>query len=319
MSDILDWLLEEDQPAARYHALTDLLDRPHSDSEVRDARASMPLRGWVADMLRLQNPSGYWDSGEELYAPKYTATNWRWLILADQGLTAEDARMRKTCELILARYAKPDGGFGWKSGHFCFTGNSARALIHSGYGDDPRTVSAIEWVVKAQKEDGGWHCFTSESGTLDCWEGLSAFAALPRQKWSRSVKRSVERGTEFYLQRQLFREGDQRYEAWFRLHYPVHYYYDILVGLDLMTSLGYSDDSRLGPALDVLRQKRLRDGRWLLDAVHPDVPPGGYRPDAWPPGSKVVPFALEKAGEPSKWITLVALRVLKRVDGELPK
>jgi len=86
----------------------------------------------------------------------------------------------------------------------------------------------------------------------------------------------------------------------------------------LMTKLGYSDDKRLRPALDVLKGKRLPDGRWPLEAIHPDVVEGGHRPDAWPPGSRVEPLSLEKVGEPSKMITLAALRVLKRTEGGLP-
>jgi len=314
----LEWLLEGNQPAIRYKALTELLDRPQSDPEVREAFSSIPTQGWAADILGRQGQSGAWGSEEELYAPKYTATNWQWIILADLGLTRRDPRMKRTCNLMIERYARLDGGFGWKAGHFCSTGNSARTLIMCGYEDDPKVGSALDWLVRSQKEDGGWHCFKSEIGTLDCWEALSAFAALPRQKWTSSIKRTVERGVEFYLGHGLIHEGAETYEPWLRLHYPVHYYYDLLVGLDLVTRLGYSEDLRLRAAVDMLKRKRLPDGRWAVDAIHPDVEPGGYRPDAWPPGTRVEPFSLEKAGEPSKMITLIAMRALKRVEGGLP-
>jgi len=313
----LEWLLEEDQPAVRYKALAELLDRPPSDQDVKETFSLISSRGWAAEILGRQNPSGAWGSEEELYAPKYTATNWQWIVLADLGLTAADRMMKSTCELMLRKHQTPDGGFGWKGGHLCFTGNSARTLIACGYGDDSRVSSALNWLVRAQKEDGGWHCFRSETGTLDGWEGLSAFAALPRQKWTSSIKRAIERGAEFYLERELTREGAETYEPWLRLHYPAHYYYDFLVGLDVVTKLGYSDDRRLAPALELLRRKRLSDGSWPLEAVHPDVVPGGYRPDAWPPGSRIEPFSIERPGERSKMITLIAMRVLKRVEGGL--
>ncbi len=173
--------------------------------------------------------------------------------------------------------------------------------------------------MRDQKEDGGWHCFGYRYGTLDCWEGLSAFAAFPRRKWSRSVKRSVERGCEFYLNRRLFRQGKKKYEPWFRFHYPVHYYYDVLVGLDVLTSLGYEEDKRLLPALELLRNKRRGDGSWNLDRVHPDIAPGDPYKMVPPFEPQIpIPFTLERAGKRSKWITLTALRVLKRVDGSLP-
>jgi len=66
------------------------------------------------------------------------------------------------------------------------------------------------------------------------------------------------------------------YAPWFRLHYPVHYYYDILVGLDVVTALGRGDDPRLRPALAWLEERPNRDGRWNLDALHPDLEDEGY-------------------------------------------
>jgi hypothetical protein len=180
----------------------------------------------------------------------------------------------------------------------------------------PHVRSALDWLVENQMKDGGWHCFYEKAfgrGTLDCWEGLSAYAAFPKQKWSRRMKRSVERGAEFYLARELSEEGPRWYLPWFRFHYPVHYYYDLLVGLDVITKLGYADDRRLLPALSLMKKKRRPDGRWVLDAVHPDIGVGaGYRMNK----NKVRPLSLEEAGKPSKWITMCALRVLRRV-GEL--
>ena len=122
------------------------------------------------------------------------------------------------------------------------------------------------------------------------------------------MKRCVEDGAEFYLGHELSNQG-RPYMPWLRFHYPVHYYYDVLVGLDVLTSLGYADDKRLKPALDLLTRKRLSNGSWALDAIHPDVGIGArYRFRKRPRR-----FALEREGRPSKWVTLTALRILKRV------
>ena len=129
------------------------------------------------------------------------------------------------------------------------------------------------------------------------------------------MKLAVEKGAEFFLERELHKEGDH-YEPWYRFHYPVHYYYDLLVGLDFMTALGYSADKRLGHALSVLKKKRRPDGRWNLDAINPDVESPQARWDKKHPKQASIPFALEKPGEPSKMITLNALKVLNRT-GEM--
>jgi hypothetical protein len=317
---VLEWLLGREQPAVRYKAMRDLQSKRTDNPEVMDARSRIPEMGWGATILSKQGPDGRWEweARKSLYVPKYVSTIWNLIVLADLGMTAADARVGRSCELFLDEYSRPDGGFdapysGWKRSELCLTGNLARTLTLCGYGEDPRVRSAFEWLVKNQMEDGGWHCFYEHAfgkGTLDCWEGLSAFAVLPKQRWTRSMKRTVEAGAEFYLRKELFRQG-KRYAPWFRFHYPVHYYYDVLVGLDVVTKLGYGGDKRLDAALALMRAKRGRDGRWTMDAVHPDLDVGaGYRIDK----RKVTPFALEQKGRPSKWITLTCLQVLKRVE-----
>jgi len=82
-----------------------------------------------------------------------------------------------------------------------------------------------------------------------------------------------------------------------------------------MTALGYCDDPRLKHALGVLNNKRRPDGRWNLDAVHPDVEGGMAEWYNKHPRSKPTPFALEAVGQPSKMITLRAMTVLNRVGG----
>lgn len=316
-TDVLEWLLEPSQPAVRQAVLTELLDRPATDPEVRAAHAALSRRGWVRDLLRLQRRGGYWESREDLYRPKYAATIWRFIVLADLGLTAADPRMRKTGDLFLTHYVRPDGGFDtpgttWQRSELCITGNLARTLQRCGLGNDRRVGAAYTWLVDHQMEDGGWHCFYEKAfgrGTMDAWEGLYAFAFLPEAKRAPRVRRSIERGAEFFLEHELLHQG-KRYVPWTRTHYPVHYYYDFLVGLDVLTRLGYGGDRRLRPALGLLAKKRRADGTWALDKVHPDLGAGaGYRFRRKPRR-----FALETEGRPSKWITLTALQVLKRVE-----
>ena len=127
------------------------------------------------------------------------------------------------------------------------------------------------------------------------------------------MHRVVEKGAEFFLERELHVQGGH-YEPWYRFHYPVHYYYDLLVGLELMTALGYGGDGRLKHAAGVLKKKRRTDGRWNLDAVHPDVEGPIAEWFMKHPKKTPTPFAIERVGEPSKMITLRALAVMKGLD-----
>jgi hypothetical protein len=311
---VTSWLLEEDEPSVRYLALTQLLGKSEKDPDVESTKKRIGREGWAAEILARQKPGGWWVHQENLYRPKYLSTNWMLLILSDLGLTKEDPRIRRATEIWRDRFSKPDGGFGAdtaKSSHLCIAGNTARALVKFGYADDPKVKSAFEWLVKSQASNGGWSCFGS-GGNLDSWEGMSAFAAYPKQMWTKSIKTAVEKGAEFYLRKSMDQQG-ARYEPWYRFHYPVHYYYDLLVGLDFMTALGYGGDKRLAGAVALLKEKKGPDGRWKLDAVHPDVEGGMADWYSKHQSQAPTPFALEKVGRPSKMITLRAMTVLKRL------
>jgi len=312
---VLEWLLEEDQPAIRYRTLTLLQGKGEDDPEVRLARKNIPEKGWAADILSKQDPAGWWVDGAKLYRPKYLSTNWMLLILADLGMSREDPRIAKACELWIECFSKSDGGFamdGSGKSHLCTAGNTARALVEFGYADHPRVRSAFEWFVTSAAKLGGWSCFGS-GRNLDSWETMSAFAVYPREKWTAPMKRVVEQGAEYFLSKELHNQGGH-YEPWYRFHYPVHYYYDVLVGLDFMTALGYVDDPRLKHAVGVLKKKRRSDGRWNLDAAHPDLEGAAadwYRKH---PKDAPTPFALEPVGQPSKMITLRAMQILARLE-----
>lgn len=320
--NVLGWLLEEDQPSVRFLTLTELLGRRQTDTEVREAREKIPKAGWAADILAERNPAGWWVTPQNHFHPKYVSTYWKMLVLADLGLTRELPAIRESVDLW-AR-TKPiqrrEPGKHLPGGlHLCVVGMSARAMIQFGYSDDPRVKEGLEWIVKTADPRGGWACMGTpgKGRNIDAsWKALGALAALPRSKRTASMQRCIERGAEFYLERELHRQGT-RYEPWYRFHYPVHYYYDVLVGLVLLTSLGYGDDPRLRFAIDLLKRKRRPDGRWNLDLLHPDNPEGEARYEPWyreHPQARPKPFALERVGAPSKMITLRALLVLDRLE-----
>lgn len=311
---VLDWLLEEDQPSIRYRTLTEILGRPRRDPDVRRAREEIRKRGWAAEILAERSPGGGWSDAASPYRPKYTSTNWRMIVLSDLAVDRSDRAVRDACEYWMRGLAARGGMLGGNSSgtpHYCVSANMARALIRLGYGDDPRVLRTLQWLVRTADPKGGWSCFGS-GRNLDSWEAMAAFAAYPRSKWTPGMRSAVDNAASFYLDRRLHRQGG-RYAPWYRFHYPTHYYYDLLVGLDFMTELGYGADPRLGFALSVLQKKRRPDGRWELDAVHPDV---GRTMERWyrsHPKDRPTPWALEAPGKPSKMLTLTALRVLSRL------
>ncbi len=312
---VLGWLLEEEQPSLRYRTLTELLGRKDNDAEVREAKKQITRTGWAAEILSRSAPGAGWADGTSQYRPKYLSTNWMMLVLSDLGLSRSDARIAELCEFWMNGFAAKNGGLGGSSTgrpHYCVAANQARALIRFGYADDARVRRTIDWLVETAHPKGGWSCF-GFGRNLDSWEALSVFAVYPRSKWTDSMRSAVDKGAEFFLQRELHKQG-ARYDPWYRFHYPVHYYYDLLVGLDFMTALGFGGDARMVYALQFLRSRRRRDGAWNLDAVHPDIEGPIAAWYARHPSQRPIPFALEKVGRPSKMITFTALKVLAAAD-----
>jgi hypothetical protein len=107
------------------------------------------------------------------------------------------------------------------------------------------------------------------------------------------------RGEAYLLERRLMRRkstGEVVNPAWLEFSFPLRWHYDVLRGLDYFRSTGDAPDARIDEAIALLRSKQQPDGTWLLEHTHPGQ----------------VHFALEDGdGQPSRWNTLRALRVLQ--------
>jgi len=109
------------------------------------------------------------------------------------------------------------------------------------------------------------------------------------------------------LARGLFRRlstGEAASRAFLKFAYPPRYCYDVLRGLDYFRTASVHDnvpsDVRISDAVKIVESKRQTDGRWLLEDAH----------------NEALAFSFpESVGEPSRWNTLRALRVLRWYAG----
>ena len=82
--------------------------------------------------------------------------------------------------------------------------------------------------------------------------------------------------------------------------YPPRYRYDVLRALDYLRAAGVQPDACCAEGLRLVESKRQADGRWLLDGTC----------------NEALPFPFPEAvGEPSRWNTLRAMRVLRWGNG----
>jgi hypothetical protein len=177
-----------------------------------------------------------------------------------------------------------------------------------GYGRDARVKRALEWLVRIQNKDGGWLCPYWRAHVRDkhgCFFGticpLEAFSIAEKEVLTKEMKEAVERAAEFMLMHRLFKADHHGYtiinKYWLTLSFPMFISYNILRGLDVLTRLGYVKDERLSDAVEALLQKQQGDGTWILESS----PTGRMQAN------------LEPKGKPSKWMTLISLRTLKRL------
>ena len=304
-ADPTPWLLEPDNPSVRYFTLTDLLERLPSDAEVRQAKAAIMASEPVQKILDAQYPDGYWVKPGIGYSPKYRATVWQVIFLADLGAT-RTAQIEKACEHLFEHTQRTDGAFiankGERGAVICLNGNLLRSLLWFGYGDDPRVQRGLAWLAARVSGDEGFGCHYN--GRLPCAWGavkvLSAFAALPEGKRPPAVQEAIERGVEFLLSYDLVKADYPGGHGgvsplWFQFGFPLTYLSNILEVLLVLARLGRGRHPRLTGAIEFMLAKQDQEGRWPLE---------------YSPGKTWARFG--QKGQPSKWVTLNALRVLKR-------
>jgi hypothetical protein len=309
-------------------ALRDLLDRPADDPELLAARRLAHQTGPVAAILDEMEPDGYWVEPGAGYYPKYRGTVWSLIMLAQLGAAAdEDARIGRACAYVLDHGLTADGRFsvgGNPSGNIdCLHGNLLCALLDLGWIRDARIPLAFEWAARsvtgegvAPKEDRsgaaryyagncgpGFRCGANDG--LPCAWGavkiMLAFSKLPHDQRTPLIERAIQQGADFLLDgNPVLAEYPNGYSDkpsgnWWKFGFPVFYVTDMLQNVEALVNLGYAHDERLKPALDWIADHAPPDGRWPL-AYH-------YSGKTW--------VDVEQKKQPSKWVTLRVLRVLK--------
>ena len=323
-ADSTNWLLEEDNPSVRYFTLTEILDNPLNDSEVKKAKNAIMNAGVVPRILAKQNGDGYWETPTAFYTAKYKGTVWQLMILAELGADGRDSRISKACEFILANSQNPESngfsmhlsskaGGGIRSEVIpCLTGNMVWSLIRLGYLEDPRVQRGINWIATYQRfDDGvrealkGWPydkyvmCWGKHTCHMGAVKALKALAEIPADKRTAEVENAIKNGAEYMLKHHIYRRSHDLSRVskpgWLRFGFPLMHQTDALEVLEILTQLGYKDE-RVQETVDLVLSKQGTQGRWKLENTFN----GRFQVN------------IERKGELSKWITLNALKALKK-------
>jgi hypothetical protein len=300
------WLLDSD-PAIRWQVMQDVIGA--SADEVAAERARVAREGFGARLLALQRDDGTW--GGVAWNRGWDSTMHVLMLLRDMGLDPASREARRAVGLV-RDHVKWQGWEAYEGNPFfagetepCINGQAGAAGAY--FGQDVRGI--IDRLLGEQLSDGGWNCEAENGSTRSSFNTticvLEALLEYEQSIESRpEVTEARLRGHEYLLERKLFRrkstgeviEQDRKGgSAWARFAFPTWWHYDILRGLEYLRRAGVTPDDRVAEAIDIVESKRGSDGRWLLDVQYP-----GQMPIEIDDGE----------GQPSRWITLRALRVL---------
>lgn len=324
--DPLPWLLEEDEanPGVRYFALRDLSGRPADGPEVAAAREAVMRTGPVPAILAAQYPEGYWVKPGPGYSPKYRGSHWQVIFLGQLGADGRDERIHRAGDYLFAHSQRAHGAFSIagtpRMAIHCLWGNLVRSLLELGYGEDERLLRSAEALARSITGEGygryyrssiqapGFVC-SANYGLPCAWGAVRALWALNRVSPARRtpvVEGAIQASADFLLGYDIAKANYPYQErissSWFKFGYPLGYVTDVLLNLEALIEAGFGGDERLDEGLVLVASKQDERGRWKMEY--------SYNGKTW--------ADIEAKGQPSKWVTLRALRVLKGASSAGP-
>jgi hypothetical protein len=323
-ADPIKWLLEEDNPSVRYFTLRDLLRSRKIDTQMTLAKEKIMEKGIVPKILSKQKRGGYWEEAEHFYIRnKYKGTVWQFIILAELGADGKDKRIIDSCEYLLDfSQDRQSGGFSYrgsrKNGGYhsgvlpCLTGNMIWSLITFGYLDDERIKKGLRWLTEhlrfddgIEKSPEGWpydrfeQCWGKHTCHMAVVKPLKAMAEIPPEKRTEDINNSIACCVEYLLKHHLYKRSHDLNRVaklkWLKLGFPSMWDTDVLEMLGILGKLDYKD-ARMQEAIDLVLSKQDENGRWPLEHTYN----GRFQVN------------IERKDKPSKWITLNALKALKK-------
>ncbi len=313
-AEISDWLLDSD-PALRWQVERDLLKFPKNVWIATKARVA--TEGVGARLLALQDPDGQWAGGaffprdfdfdgpeaQDGAGQPWTATTWTLNSLREWGVDAS---------VLVGTVESLSMNCRWEYDNLPYWGGEVDCCINSwtlsnGLWLGADIDSLVEWFLARQLADGGWNCEWVNGATRSSFHStLNALKALLDYEIATSdrerVRKARQAGEEYLLKRGLYRRlsTGEAVAPWAtRFVYPFRWFYSVLNATDYFrtASIHYATqpDVRIADAIEVIRGASQLDGTWIQEGKHPgrvwfevDVP----------------------AGEPSRWLTFYAIRVL---------
>jgi hypothetical protein len=304
-SDPREWLLQKDNPSARYHTLLHLYGKRSDSPETISAKRAIMRSPEVRKILSLQKDDGTWEGSPDSFAPANRSTIYQLIFLAELGADGKNPKIKKAADLAMKEMFPPGTKTGLKGKSFCnylfcYMGLALRSLVLLGHRDDERIKRAFQFVSERTLEKELACRWRSH---LACPWGavklLSAFVEIPPESRTKAIEEAMAYCARFLLRHDLstaaYPRAGKRSALWFKFGFPRSLNSDILETSYILARAGYAKDRRLGKAVDYILTKQDELGRWKMEYSMN----GRMLAD------------IESKGEASRHLTLRALYLLK--------
>lgn len=338
---VLNWLLEENNPPVRYLTLTHLLNKPESNSDVQQCQVH--LMQYDVTQGILEHHQEFWKDDDRAYW-KYTGKYWQVIFLGQFLADGSDSRIAEGVNDLLntRKWVTTQGGQ-------CLTANLLAAFMRLGYQRHPVVLEETEALAARIVAEGGIICSAMGYSLLShCYMALPklllCFGEIPQERRSATVNTAIELIVKTLLDHEVYfyipgtRKAWQKIlenapkrvdlpkdqtvkgwiaqqrkdflashglgtrtpkRGWLKFGFPRHYNSDILEAMYALTLLDVAMNPALEKPLQVVREKKTPQGTWILE--------NSLNGKMW--------IDVEKKGQPSKWLTYFALRVLRHFGG----
>jgi hypothetical protein len=287
--DVINWLLEDDNPAVKYRTQSELLGIAKDSKKVKTTFNALLSSDLLKSVMTLFDVGKDFSDSHALSA------------LAEYGITRADVDIDRYVDRLITNTNFRDG---------CGEGFLLRNLVALGYSEHPAVKKELPLVLATQQSDGGFPCVSNNPKIKkpgiphkSCFQMTASYLLLAVEMFKKGLDCPQTEGiVKYFLGRDVLYRRDDPSQFVLNIHAttfhpPVCTRIGLHMILCALSILNKGKDPGCNRAWELLNNRCDDDGKYILD------------------GSLTKPYIkIEKPGKFSKWVTFYALLAQKERD-----
>ena len=285
--EVLNWLLEDENPAIKYRTLTELNDNPPANYQ--DCYNKIWEQKQIKKLLSKQDVSGLWGMKDIRDISSIQIL----MAFAEYGLSKDD-RIDRYAEFIINKMNE------WKEKDIdvftCYAPVSLRSLVMLGYHDRSSVMELLSAFAATQIHDGGFMCkrmLDKKTNRKSCYKAAAnALFLYAECKRKNILPDNAKNLVNYFLQRDVFYSTDKT-KIFIDMHGVPKGFGPMKIGIPLfmasLSILGEGSNPILKETWIMMDERKNEHGRYRAE------------------GAAAQPGIFGKDGHENKWSTFYAL------------